>query len=209
MNSDPVRDLDLIRETTEPGAHLAGPNRWARPHENAGEPRTARTSKYVEDPAKAGGSSASLWRRKSVAVRYRHRRRRQASCGRQAPRPVFARCAYRDRERRRFKTDSKSSPIPRPDTSPSISIHRRSGHVPAKKSDSSLHCLSIRTQQDRERAAKALALSDRQVRRKLRRYEAFRSVEAFLPFRRGPLPGSTQMDPEIERLMDEQIRTGI
>src|SRR5277367_7070301 len=51
---------------------------------------------------------------------------------------------------------------------------------------------------------KALALSDRQVRR---RYEALRSVEAFLPFRRGPLRGSTQVDPEIERLMDEQIRT--
>jgi len=63
------------------------------------------------------------------------------------------------------------------------------------------------TQQDRARAAKALALSDRQVRRKLRRYEASRSVEAFLPFRRGPLRGSTQVDPEIERLMDEQIRT--
>ena len=63
------------------------------------------------------------------------------------------------------------------------------------------------TQQDRARVAKALALSDRQVRRKLRRYEAVRSVEAFLPFRRGPLRGSTQMDPEIERLMDEQIRT--
>jgi putative transposase len=65
------------------------------------------------------------------------------------------------------------------------------------------------TQQDRARVAKALALSDRQVRRKLRRYEALRSVEAFLPFRRGPLPGSTQVDPEIERLMDEQIRTAL
>jgi putative transposase len=62
------------------------------------------------------------------------------------------------------------------------------------------------TRQDRARVAKALNLSDRQIRRKLRRYEALRSVEAFLPFRRGPLLGSTQVDPEIERLMDEQIR---
>jgi hypothetical protein len=46
--------------------------------------------------------------------------------------------------------------------------------------------LEYSTQQDRARAAKALALSDRQVRRKLRRYER-------LSFRRGlpPLPPRT------------------
>lgn len=59
---------------------------------------------------------------------------------------------------------------------------------------------------DRERVAKALGLSERQVRRKLKRYEALRSVEAFLPFRRGRLHGSTLVHPEIERLMDEEIR---
>ena len=59
---------------------------------------------------------------------------------------------------------------------------------------------------DRERVAKALGLSDRQIRRKLKRYEALHSVDAFLPFRRGPLPGSTTVHPDIERLMYEEIR---
>ena len=62
------------------------------------------------------------------------------------------------------------------------------------------------TPADRDGVAKAVALSNRQVRRKLKRYEALRSVEAFLPFRRGRLHGSTQIHPEVERLMDEEIR---
>ena len=52
--------------------------------------------------------------------------------------------------------------------------------------------------QERARVAGALGLSDRQVRRKLRRFEVLRSVEAFLPFRGGPLHGSTQVHPEVE-----------
>jgi putative transposase len=57
----------------------------------------------------------------------------------------------------------------------------------------------------RQRVARLLGLSDRQIRRKLRRYLQLKSPEAFLPQRRGPMPGSTYLDPQIERLVNEEI----
>lgn len=65
------------------------------------------------------------------------------------------------------------------------------------------------TPDERKSVAEALGLSDRQIRRKLRRFDALRSVEAFLPFRRGPLEGSTLIHPEVERLMDAEIRSAL
>jgi hypothetical protein len=103
-------------------------------------------------------------------------------------------------------------PIPSPTESASrhIPIDQHSSKVWARaRQEEKLLAplLEHSTRQDRARVARALNLSDRQIRRKLRRYEALRSVEAFLPFRRGPMLGSTQVNPEIERLMDEQIRS--
>jgi hypothetical protein len=103
-------------------------------------------------------------------------------------------------------------PIPSPTESASrhVPIDQHSSKVWARaRQEEKLLAplLEHSTRHDRARVARALNLSDRQIRRKLRRYEALRSVEAFLPFRRGPMLGSTQVNPEIERLMDEQIRS--
>src|ERR1700722_18246003 len=54
----------------------------------------------------------------------------------------------------------------------------------------------------RQRVARVLGLSDRQVRRKLRRYLQLKSPEAFLPQRSGPMAGSTYLDPQIEQLVN-------
>jgi putative transposase len=61
----------------------------------------------------------------------------------------------------------------------------------------------------RRKAGQALALSDRQVRRKLKRYAALHSIEAFLPLRRGPLPGSVTVDPDVERLIADEINAAL
>jgi putative transposase len=55
------------------------------------------------------------------------------------------------------------------------------------------------------RVAQALAISERQVRRKIRRYVELNTVDAFLPQRTGPIPGSTRLHPELERLMRDEI----
>ena len=57
----------------------------------------------------------------------------------------------------------------------------------------------------RQRVARVLGLSDRQVRRKLRRYLQLKSPEAFLPQRSGPMAGSTYLDPQIEQLVNDEI----
>lgn len=49
--------------------------------------------------------------------------------------------------------------------------------------------------QARLKVVHTLGLSDRQIRRKLKRYAALRSIDAFLPLRRGPLPGATTVHP--------------
>jgi putative transposase len=61
----------------------------------------------------------------------------------------------------------------------------------------------------RIRVAQALGLSERQIRRKLKRYAALHSIDAFLPLRRGPLPGSTSVHPDVESLMAEEIRAAL
>jgi putative transposase len=61
----------------------------------------------------------------------------------------------------------------------------------------------------RIKVIQALGLSDRQIRRKLKRYAVLHSIDAFLPLRRGPLPGSTTVHPDIERLMSEEIRAAL
>jgi putative transposase len=55
------------------------------------------------------------------------------------------------------------------------------------------------------RVARMLGISDRQVRRKIRRYLELNTVDAFLPQRTGPMPGSTRLHPELERLMSDEI----
>ncbi|HEV2702903.1 MAG TPA: Mu transposase C-terminal domain-containing protein [Steroidobacteraceae bacterium] len=57
--------------------------------------------------------------------------------------------------------------------------------------------------------ARALRLSDRQLRRKIRRFQDLASPAAFLPQRRGPLPGSTYLHPEVEQLVGEEIRRAL
>jgi putative transposase len=57
--------------------------------------------------------------------------------------------------------------------------------------------------------AQALALSDRQLRRKIRRFQELGSPAAFLPQRRGPLPGTTYLHPEIEQLVGDEIRRAL
>ncbi|MEI6719171.1 MAG: hypothetical protein WCO67_00265 [Betaproteobacteria bacterium] len=59
------------------------------------------------------------------------------------------------------------------------------------------------------RAARALKLSERQLRRKLRRYTELNTLDAFLPLRPGPVPGSRQLHPELERLIHEEIAQGL
>jgi len=61
----------------------------------------------------------------------------------------------------------------------------------------------------RMKVAQALDLNERQIRRKLKRYAALHSIDAFLPLRRGPLPGSTSVHPDVERRMTEEIRAGL
>jgi putative transposase len=61
----------------------------------------------------------------------------------------------------------------------------------------------------RIKVVQALALSERQIRRKLKRYALLHSIDAFLPLRRGPLPGSTTVHPDVERLMAEEIRAAL
>ncbi len=63
--------------------------------------------------------------------------------------------------------------------------------------------------QERALVVQALGLSDRQIRRKLKRYAALHSIEAFLPLRRGPLPGSTMVHPDVERLMADEIQIAL
>jgi putative transposase len=57
--------------------------------------------------------------------------------------------------------------------------------------------------------ARALDLSDRQLRRKMRRFQELGSPAAFLPQRRGPLPGSTYLHPVVEQLIGEEIRRAL
>jgi len=61
----------------------------------------------------------------------------------------------------------------------------------------------------RKRLAQALGLSDRQVRRKIKRFLELRTPEAFLPQRVGPRPGSTYLHPDTERLLAEEIRRAL
>jgi hypothetical protein len=61
----------------------------------------------------------------------------------------------------------------------------------------------------RMKVAQALDLNERQIRRKLKRYAALHSIDAFLPLRRDPLPGSTSVHPDVERIMTEGIRAGL
>jgi putative transposase len=61
----------------------------------------------------------------------------------------------------------------------------------------------------RARVAQALGVSDRQVRRTIKRFLELRSLEAFLPQRTGPMPGSTYLHPEAERLVSEEIRRAL
>jgi hypothetical protein len=51
------------------------------------------------------------------------------------------------------------------------------------------------------KVAQTLGLNERQIRRKLKRNAALHSIDAFLPLRRGPLPGSTTVHPDVERLI--------
>jgi len=53
--------------------------------------------------------------------------------------------------------------------------------------------------------AKALDLSDRQLRRKLKKYRLMRSIAAFLPEKGGTPKGSTQLDPALEAMMRRRI----
>ena len=61
----------------------------------------------------------------------------------------------------------------------------------------------------RTRVAKTLGLSDRQVRRKIKRFLELHTPEAFLPQRAGPRPGSTYLHPDTERLLAEEIRRAL
>lgn len=55
------------------------------------------------------------------------------------------------------------------------------------------------------RVARALKLSERQLRRKVCRYTELTTLDALLPLRPGPVPGSTHLHPELERLIHEEI----
>jgi putative transposase len=57
----------------------------------------------------------------------------------------------------------------------------------------------------RARVAQALGISDRQVRRTVKRFIELRSLEAFLPQRTGPMRGSTYLHPATERLVSDEI----
>jgi putative transposase len=54
-----------------------------------------------------------------------------------------------------------------------------------------------------------LAISERQLRRKLDRFRTLRSPEAFLPQRPGPVLGSTSLHPDVEVLIGTEIRRAL
>ena len=60
----------------------------------------------------------------------------------------------------------------------------------------------------RVKAAQVLAISDRQVRRKIARFVALRSVDAFLPQPTGPVRGSAYLHPHTEKVVREKIQPG-
>ncbi len=57
----------------------------------------------------------------------------------------------------------------------------------------------------RAKVAKALNISDRQLRRKIDKYLTLRSVAAFLPEKSGPAEGSRLLNPALETLMRQRI----
>jgi putative transposase len=61
----------------------------------------------------------------------------------------------------------------------------------------------------RARAAQALAISDRQVRRKITRFLALRSVDAFLPQATGPVRGSAYLHPHTEKVVRDEIQQAL
>ena len=62
-----------------------------------------------------------------------------------------------------------------------------------------------RSAEARKALAERLHLSDRQVGRKLKRFEEVKTVEAALPERRGPRAGSTRLHANVEVLLRKEI----
>jgi putative transposase len=65
------------------------------------------------------------------------------------------------------------------------------------------------TKRDETRAARALGISARHLRRWRVRYRALGTLEAFLPQRPGRSPGTRSLSPRVEALVDDEVRRAV